>query len=319
MIFTLEGPDLAGKSTLADELEKLYVSHDVVVNRFKHGPLKADQDPLSEYLVPLQDYDGNRIWIIDRLHLGELIYGPLLRGASRLTMAQAYYIELALRSLGGYQVHVTAMQEMLSRRYAARGDDLVSLEQLLTVREHYNTLIYHHMPWYAGIHTDTMTSAHHAYCVMTSSGPPRQTTPYLRWQEGTVPAEYLGGPRPKVLLLGDRQANGSATQRRPTVIWPFAPWNGTSGHWLFQAMNTADVRIYDIGIINACDRSPADLATVWHALGQPPTIALGLNAKKSAEAAKVPLANHIPHPQFARRFHHKDLLSYGLEIRKVMK
>ena len=318
MIFVLEGPDLGGKSTLADELEKQHIDWDVPVARLKRGPLKADQDPLTEYLVPLQDYDGNGVWIIDRWHLGELIYGPILRGASRLSLAQAHYIELALRTLGGYQIHVTAAQEILSRRYASRGDDLVSLEQLITVREHYNTLIFQHMPWYVNVNTDALSNAHQAHGIMTSRKPFGSSTPYLRWTEKTVPAEYLGGPRPKVLLLGDRQANGSATLKRPTVIWPFVPWNGTSGHWLFQSMLAANIRTYDVGIINACDRPPIELLTTWHALGKPPTIALGLNAKKSAEGVGIPLANHIPHPQFARRFHHADLVPYGLEIKKVM-
>lgn len=319
MIFVLEGPDLAGKSTLADELEKQYLDWDVPVTRMKRGPLKASQDPLTEYLVPLQDYDGNGVWIIDRLHLGELIYGPLLRGASRLTMAQAYYIELALRTLGGYGVHVTATKEILSRRYASRGDDLVNLEQLLTVREHYNTLTFGYMPWYANVCTDVLTAQHHAYGIVTAEKPFKLSTPYLRWTEKTLPAAYLGGPRPKVLLLGDRQADGTATRRRPSVVWPFAPWTGTSGHWLFQAMDKVGIRIYDIGVINACDRPPIELLTVWHALDRPPVVALGLNAKKSAESVGIPLANHIPHPQFARRFHNKDLEPYGLEIKKVMK
>jgi hypothetical protein len=319
VIFVLEGPDLAGKSTLADELEKQYVDWELSVTRMKRGPLKPSQDPLTEYLVPLQDYDGNGVWVLDRWHLGELVYGELLRGASRLSLAQAHYVELALRSLGGYPVHVTTTQEILARRYSARGDDLVNLEQLLAVRDHYNSLVFHHMPWYVNVYTDVLDARQHAYGLTTARKPFKMSTPYLRWTERLLPAAYLGGPRPKVLLLGDRQAAGSATRRRPDVVWPFAPWNGTSGHWLFQSLLAADVRIYDVGVINACDRPPIELLTVWHALDQPPTIALGLNAKKSAESVGIPLANHIPHPQFARRFHHKDLVPYGLEIKKVMK
>lgn len=317
VIFTLEGPDLAGKSTLADELEKQFLEHNVAVTRMKRGPLKPNQDPLTEYLVPLQDYDGNGAWILDRWHLGELIYGPILRGASRLSIAQALYIELAMRSLNARQVHVTAPQEILSRRYASRGDDLIELEVLLTIRQHYYEAIGAFFPWYWAINTDMHSAATYAVNLTTIqvTGP---TVPHLRWTQGTLPAEYLGGPRPKVLLLGDRQAAGSATLKRPAVVWPFAPWNGTSGHWLFNAMLAAGVKIYDVGIINACDRHPSRLNAVWQALGQPPVITLGLNSRKSTEAAQVPIANHIPHPQFARRFHHRDLVPYGLEIKKVM-
>lgn len=304
MIFGLEGPDLMGKTSLADELEKTFLAGGDAVTRMKRGPLK--QDPLTEYLVPLQDYDTSTIWILDRWHLGELVYGPLMRGASRLSMAQAYYIELVLRSLNAQMVHVTSTEEVLARRYASRGDDFVSLEQLITVRKHYNDLVFHHMPWYVSAYTDAFRSDQLAYQL------------YLTREAGLPPTEYLGGPRPKVLLLGDRQANGSATLKRPAIIWPFAPWNGTSGHWLFQSMLSAEVQVYDIGIINACDRPPIELQMTWLKLGQPPTIALGLNAKKSAEAVGIPLANHIPHPQFARRFHHADLVPYGLEIKKVM-
>jgi DNA polymerase III delta prime subunit len=77
--FIVEGPDGAGKTTYATALAAqfgLKVHHE--------GPPPAD-NIFGHYYQLL---DRQQAMVFDRLHLGELVYGPLLRGKSGITFEQ---------------------------------------------------------------------------------------------------------------------------------------------------------------------------------------------------------------------------------------
>lgn len=81
MFIALEGPDGAGKSTLAQAIADATPGTEIV----HFSQLK--QNPLDEYVYALEDYSpgkgGNLV--TDRWHIGEDIYGPLYRGESGMT------------------------------------------------------------------------------------------------------------------------------------------------------------------------------------------------------------------------------------------
>ena len=108
----------------------------------------------------------------------------------------------------------------------------------------------------------------------------------------------------------------AATAQLP---WPFVPWSSTSGLWLFRALSEANAHVHDIGLVNARERTPEALSSLWKRLDNPPVVSLGANAKKAAEAAGITLTEELHHPQFMRRFHHNDHMIYGQTIRKVMR
>jgi hypothetical protein len=73
----LEGPDGAGKTTLARQLCDTY------------GYGYHHEGPPPEDVAAVEHYGGLltgalSLTVFDRLHLGELVYGPLLRGRCRL-------------------------------------------------------------------------------------------------------------------------------------------------------------------------------------------------------------------------------------------
>jgi hypothetical protein len=81
-VIILEGCDGSGKTTLAGALmRKRGFNYNVV----KTGPPKPDYDVAVAYLdaiyAALSKLDRT---LFDRLHLGEKIYGPLLRGEDRM-------------------------------------------------------------------------------------------------------------------------------------------------------------------------------------------------------------------------------------------
>lgn len=316
MLIILEGVDLSGKTTLANALdEKLSSTH--IVHRRRCGQLK--QNALNEYLVPLADITQEDVWIFDRLHMGELIYGPVFRGGSQLTMAQTHYIELVLNQLGAVRVHVQASTPTLLNRYSSRGDDLVSQSQMLALKKHYTNLMMD-FPQYLNVFTDVEhTGIINADLIVTQCVKNLRTRePFVNWN---IPQNYLGPLKPSVLILGDRQGprvNSIQAQVRTTPLpWPFVPYGGTSGHWLFQSMLDAGVNLYEIGITNANECTDHELNALWTFLGTPPVVTLGNNAKKATKAAYIPSEAHLPHPQYARRFQYHQRVQYAQPIKDI--
>lgn len=138
MIVVLEGPDLAGKTTFARELE---------ADGFEYhhrGPL--DGSAKKAYLDPLDDMaTGDHV--LDRWHLSELFYGPLLRGESKVSPKLLDEIETQLTALGAVRLIVTAPLQVIRDRHAERGDDLLSLEQIEKAHAFYENWLRQDIRW----------------------------------------------------------------------------------------------------------------------------------------------------------------------------
>lgn len=130
MIIVLEGCDGAGKSTIASELVRQFGEEKSTV--WRKGPFPPDSDPWTEYVHPASGLYPCRDWLVvmDRWHIGELVYGPLLRGQSRLSAPQRDYIDAFLHHVGAVMVYVTASSAEISRRLDDRGDDFIKAAQV---------------------------------------------------------------------------------------------------------------------------------------------------------------------------------------------
>jgi hypothetical protein len=293
-IIILEGPDLAGKTTLVQNLLPQLMN----VEMLRQGPPPSGVDILEHYLRPIQDwcYEPMLVrptWLVlDRWHVGELFYGPLLRGKSLLTVQQTDYIDMVLQTFGCNFTYVTQPPSVLQERWDLRGDNMIKREWL--------TDLYHDYAHWMG------PRAH-----------------WVRWKGFTrftpspMAGQYIGPRRPKVLLLGDERND----QR---FIFPFVPANATSGHWLMGALSEADVDHMQIGIMNACEINTELLRTQWVNLGMPPVITLGRNAEKAwsqvydGNGLVKSNTHYLHHPQYERRFHYLKMERYGRAIKKVM-
>lgn len=297
MIDVLEGPDLAGKSTLARQLASESPNTEIL----RQGPPR-DGDILEQYLRPIQRwcYDPmiNRpnLLVMDRWHVGELIYGPILRGESLLSLRQGDYIDMVLQTFGARFLYVTAPLRVLEDRYDIRGDGLIKREQLDAIQDGYELWMNHRPHWV--MHAPS-------YGHFNNSLPPRIPIAPLA-------GPYIGPAKPQVLLLGDERA-------KDTFIFPFVPSRSTSGHWLMAAMRAADVNHMNVGVMNACELHPSQLTTQWELLGKPPVITLGRNAQQAWRyAARTQETHYINHPQYMRRFHYTTMHKYGITIKDVM-
>jgi hypothetical protein len=294
MIIVLEGPDGAGKTTLAQRLVTEYVAARWSVRLLRKGPIK--QDVFTEYLRPLDDLIGkpsNTVWILDRWHVGELIYGPLLRGRSQLTLRQAAYIEMVMQSFGCAFLHVSQPTSVLQERWDLRPDGLIKREWLVEVNAKYDTYVWTHHHWNSL--SDSVEFGDHT----------------LFQHPSPLPGRYIGPTKPRVLLLGDKRNIG-------TYTWPFVPARATSGYWLMGALLAADVDYMNVGLINASELSPDDLSTLWNTLEGPPVVTLGRYAQRAWRDTGERPANHLDHPQYMRRFHYQKFEDYGRTIKEVM-
>jgi hypothetical protein len=130
MGYVLEGPDGAGKSTLAKMLAE---HHELSIDHF--GP--PTKTPLDEYLGFLAEKGRSHKRVLDRFHLGESVYGPIYRGVAPLTLPDLCTIEWALMVRGYTLVHVTRSLKSLVEVLEERGDWMVQVDQLGKIVEAY--------------------------------------------------------------------------------------------------------------------------------------------------------------------------------------
>ncbi len=137
MIVVLEGPDFAGKSALAARLASGDSSFRIVAN----GPPPVGVDLASHYLAQVRAARESGFTIFDRLHIGELIYGPRLRGESRLSQRGLELLEAELDEAPALKIHVDASDGDLIKRFRGlRGDDLITREEdLLAIARDYRS------------------------------------------------------------------------------------------------------------------------------------------------------------------------------------
>lgn len=293
MLIILEGPDCAGKSTLAQSiLTQLAVRYPSDIATLIHrGP--PTTHPLHEYVKPLLDYVPNlhEHIVCDRWHLGEVVYPTVMGRRTDMSSGTWKWIELFLQSRGALTVVINPPFETLKARLRERGDNHVNLAQLERVsrgfelhaqREHRN---FDHSPTVDDVLAMADGVELHA---------PRQFVTYI-------------GPRePSVLLVGDVRANEALTSKGPA----FAPFPATSGRYLMDALTTGRAArwMMPFGLVNACDVDNIEHVWMYHA--RPAVIALGQKASAKLDEFKIPHAA-IAHPQYVRRFHHHAQPAYG--------
>ena len=322
MLICIEGPDLAGKSTLAATLRDRWTEYhrrlglEPEITVLHKGPPLPNADPFTEYETALDDPElldlilsPINLLILDRWHAGEGAYGPLLRGISRLTAEGLLHVELSLAALNAYHVVCLPPLEVLRTRYAERGDDLISADYLPLLHAWYTTyardndlIVYDgqkeldELPsWLLAPMANDVIVANHVQISGAHT--------------------YIGELAPAVLLVGDERGPGGR-QPRNDLHRPFTPvYSYDSSTWLLTAIRAADLHAR-VGIINSLEPG-VDLARLHDDLGQPTTLALGNLASGRLTAAGIP-HEKVSHPMYAKRFKHHDFTGYVDQIRKAV-
>ena len=130
-IIILEGIDGSGKSTLAQRIAE---KSPLPVRMEHRGPIKDTVQ--AEYVNPLFEVDEKELFIADRWHVGEMIYGPLYRGK---TMVAQYVgaIESILDWFGAVRIVMSPPIEVVRQRLQDRGEDYLKPEDVEHVHKAY--------------------------------------------------------------------------------------------------------------------------------------------------------------------------------------
>jgi len=321
MFIVVEGPDGSGKSSLVSALHDAAASRwpDRSVVSFHMGKPEEETREwcLRQWATSIEttDWSDGLIGIADRWHWGEVTYAPLKRPHTckdeygLLGLPGWRLVELALLSRGVVQFVVLQPIEVLQRRIAARGDDFVDVSELERIRKLY----------LGGIEKSARVE------IITPPDGDMDALPGVAERMLLIASEreretrnlalfpeYIGGPRPSVLLVGDRRNNQVGTP-----IMPFFPVNSNSGDYLLSCL--PDPFWKSVGIVNGSEVCGGRLLLLWETLGRPRIVALGRLAEKSIRNDMIPkdVVNVAPHPQYVRRFHHHDREEYGLAIERL--
>ena len=216
----LEGPDGAGKTMLANELVKYYG-----FAKIHQGPFEGD--PLLDSLTAVsKGLSEGRDLVCDRLHLGERIYGPILRNKDELGDEKQRMLERALLGIAQTtQILCLPPWENVLKAWTARYvDELVrSQEDLKKIYLMYKsqpsflpTILY---DWTAHDVTWLLNEMTHWI------GSPANPGPGIGWWENT-----------SVLVVGEQ-----CNTNKPGPLLPFVGTGGSS-LWLAEKLKGVDER-----------------------------------------------------------------------------
>ena len=129
-VVALDGCDGTGKTSLANLLA---ARHGFTV---VHSPRTPSQVDLAGRYRDLISGDGPLV--MDRCFISELVYGPIHRGLSRLSLEDAFDLAEAVTAHHGVMVHMTAPAQVIQDRLVERdGPPTTPIEEITELIDAY--------------------------------------------------------------------------------------------------------------------------------------------------------------------------------------
>jgi hypothetical protein len=296
-MIVIEGPDGSGKSTLAKALCAKYGYE------YHHeGPPKTP-DVLQQYagLLFKGVFERGGKVVFDRLHLGENVYGPILRGKSLINDFEG--LALLHRVMSAYRVHCIIClppYEVCRANWIARKKlELIENEdQFLATYETYAR--------YAADLVTHKTVRYTLYDYTKDAEPYGKVTP-----TPSIPtyANWIGSHLPKFLIAGE-------VANHPWLDLPFMSLTGSS-HYLNEALWDADYLEEEMAFVNSVSLTGEAVKTsklrfTFYWPKSPLVISLG----GVASEIWIQANKRIPHPAYWKRFHANERTAYVEELRR---
>ena len=300
-ICIIEGCDGSGKTTLANWLVK---EHGFLY--YHLGPPKPGEDLLTAYTrVLLTAKHSKRDVVIDRLYLGEAIYGPIMRGKDTLGRHGRTLIERLCHSLGARLVICLPRLDICMKNWDAKQNDYVDTEdKFMRVYEAYEAEAKgNYLPY---DYTDPHEAIHRHWMLDEAKTP--------------LPDGVIGNPAAEFLIVGE-QVNA----KRAIANLPFYSLEHSS-LYLLEALSVSRLREENLAFTNAVRpggkvadkhrhrrKSTKDFNLLQVARSLPyfeRAIALGDTAARVCAKQGVPFKK-VPHPSFWKRFKYNDLKGYA--------
>lgn len=294
MLIIVEGADKTGKTTLCKVIAKRFGY------RYHHfgPPKKRPADEYIDFLLSLKQPT-----VCDRFHLGELVYGPMLRGKVGITPLELLTIERMLRLKRAILIHAATDMDVANERLAvSKQRELVDWTMNINASRLFEKVI-------AQTNVSTVFRyngiAHEQLDLMLNV-----IERWLRLSDKPRGTKYTG-----IGTTGGRKLVFVGEQVNKNITWRHLPFDkGLSSEFLAEAFEAAGILERFVYICNADKLTEAEAA----ALAGPTTrfISLGKKADKKLNEFGVQHAA-LPHPQWVKRFHYADKRFYAEDIRQA--
>lgn len=287
-IIILEGPDGGGKTTLARQLCERYGA------AYHHeGPPPLNVPPLLWYGRVLESVRGQNV-VLDRLALGERVYGPVARNSDRLGEDGWRVFNRLIMAVGAWQVLCLPPYQAAFMAWSSGRDEF------LKTREKFDKT------YDAYIQFRGTQDVEYDY---TQRGAFERLVSHIdkHSSRGELAPRMVGSPVARVMLVGDRTP-------KTTLDLPFFDTRGPS-RYLLRGLDAANIRENDICFVNACapgSMTPLELPRL-PALGSR-YVALGNQALTFCRRQRID-ALLVPHPQYWQRFYNRDIEGYAYLLR----
>lgn len=300
MLIIIEGADKAGKTTLGQEIASKFGYE------YRHFG-KPGPNPAQEYAEALLSVNTPQVW--DRGFIGELVYGPLLRGRNTIDPFRLLILERLARSKGAILIHANPDLAVVKRRYDEEGDPLITANENVIAYNKFQELAnatslmkfeYRGTDW--GTLSDFVDQLKlHAAQMRRCAEDGRELTGI-----GTICGK-------RIIFVGE--------ELNHKVTWLRKPFDqGHSSMYIANAMLFAGVPESQVYMTNAKTLTTAEI--VYHQTASkhysPRWIALGQRANEMLDEHNVPHA-WIPHPAYWRRFQSTRPDAYVDMIKEAIK
>jgi hypothetical protein len=293
MIISLEGPDGAGKTTLARQLQAAFPDmdyhHEGPPPIRTRGPHAGPDAMLRYYGALLNRNRGNNI-VFDRFALGERVYGPLLRNEHNLPLIAWRELQRLMLASGAVQILCLPPWETCFEAWASKSELITNPESFKASYDAWSQL----------------QGSHDIIWDHTRDSFDRLVRFLKTWSEKpTLPRPWTGSPEASFMLVGDRPSDW----RNPVQV----PFFGTTGcaPYLFATLDRAGYVDEELALVNAYSHSGQ-----MQRLGARPlppgviVIALGRNASKALRQQDITPHHQLPHPWYRKRFFHDQQSEY---------
>src|ERR1035437_10040840 len=303
MFIIIEGADKTGKTTLANAIVKGFGC------KYVHFG-KPTKYPATEYAEYALSVNGNLV--LDRFYLGELVYGPLLRGKCGITPLEFVTLERILRLKQAIFIQTTTDVALANKRLAVSTqheavDNLQNEKAAFGFSQLQDVSKLQHVIKYDGSTKENLVDVLHQlsklkFVVEKDQKAIRKVCPGIGSPVGS-----------KIVFVGE-----AVNQRATWLNLPFD--KGVSSQFLFDSFKAAGVPEDKVYICNADKLTEAEVEFLTE--DKAVFVALGKKAEAKLKQLHVQGVNPcyaLPHPQYIKRFDWPNRLDYVDDLKSIVK
>ena len=156
MIYIIEGPDGAGKTTLVEQIRKSHMNAKVLHFGAPQTPEEAD-NYYKVYAEAINAKRDDEVLIFDRSWYSDMVYGPVMRNRQEMTQEHADMLSaMVVACGGGIIIYCTAPIKVLWARCQRRGETyLQNQAQLQAIATGYSKVMAENVRFLPVVRYDT--------------------------------------------------------------------------------------------------------------------------------------------------------------------